>query len=206
VTTGNDYLPLWSKDLAQDTGQFFIAYNTVTINNAESGDITKDKAIGPTRLCMSCHDGTVAPDQHYGSLGGTGTKLTDDNYGGAGIAAGAAGLTNDHPVGIDYGAVAVGPTTGDPDAGAIASAAGQAQDPFIRNPGALYKNNNFQLTISDRLYNGSDGKRYMTCATCHDVHNKKNVYSVAENLGVVANYLVLAPQNNSDLCLSCHIK
>jgi hypothetical protein len=32
------------------------------------------------------------------------------------------------------------------------------------------------------------------------------VYSVAENAGVVANYLVLAPQNNSDLCLSCHIK
>jgi hypothetical protein len=206
ATTGADYLPLWAKDLSQDTGSFFTAYNSSTINNAESGDITKDKAIGPTRLCMSCHDGTVAPDQHYGTVGGTGIKITDDTFGGAGVGSGAAGLTKDHPVGIDYVAVAVGPATGDPTSGNIAAAAGKPQDPFVRNAGALYINNNFGLAISDRLYIASDGKHYMTCATCHDVHNKKNVYSVTENAGVVANYLVLSPQNNSDLCLSCHIK
>jgi hypothetical protein len=44
----------------------------------------------------------------------------------------------------------------------------------------------------------------MTCATCHDVHNKKNLYTTTGTEAV--NYLVLAPQAGSKLCLSCHIK
>jgi len=204
ATTGADYLPLWSKDISQDTATFFTAYNSATINAAELSDASADKAIGPTRLCMSCHDGTVAPDQHYGSTGGTGTKLTGDTFAsGAGVGAGN-GLTNDHPVGFDYPAVAVGPATLAPTVADIA-AAGSTQDPWIRNPSASYLNNNFALTIGDRLYHATDGKAYMTCATCHDVHNRKNSYTVAD-AGQVANYLVLAPQAGSALCLSCHIK
>jgi len=204
ATSGADYLPLWSKDLSQDTMTFYTVYNSSTINAAELRNVDKDKAIGPTRLCMSCHDGTVAPDQHYGSTGGTGTKLTGDTFiSGAGVGA-EGGLSNDHPVGFDYAAVAVGPTTLAPDAAAI-TAAKPTEDPWIRNPAAVYLQNNLNFTIDDRLYPASDGKKYMTCATCHDVHNRKNVYTVAD-AGQVINYLVLAPQAGSALCLTCHIK
>jgi hypothetical protein len=205
ATTGGEYLPLWSR--AQDTKPFNVAYNSSTINATELQNSTSDKAIGPTRLCMSCHDGTIAPDQHYGASAGAAT-LTGDNFSvvgnGAGVGSGAAGLTNDHPVGFDYAAVAIGPDTGKtPDAATLALAANNSNtDPWIRNPNANYLDNALSLKVADRLYIGADGKAYMTCATCHDVHNKKNLYPGTEPI----NYLVLAPQAGSKLCLSCHIK
>jgi cytochrome c553 len=203
--TGGEYLPLWSR--AEDTKPFNVAYNSSTINASALQEATTDKAIGPTRLCMSCHDGTIAPDQHYGASAGA-TALTGDNFSlvgnGAGVGSGAAGLTNDHPVGFDYVAVAIGPETGiAPDLATLQAAANDPNaDAWIRNPNARFLDNTQQLKISDRLYVAANGSAYMTCATCHDVHNKKNVYPGVEPI----NYLVLAPQAGSKLCLSCHIK
>ena len=204
-TTGGDYLPLWSR--AEDAKQFNVAYQSSTINASELHEATSDKAIGPTRLCMSCHDGTIAPDQHYGTSAGA-ALLTEDSFPsigkGSGVGYGTVGLTNDHPVGFDYAAVAAGPQTGDPALAAIQQARDQpTADPWIRNEAALFLGNTLGIAIADRLYL-SNGKSYMTCATCHDVHNKKNLYTAtsAEDL----NYLVLAPQAGSALCLSCHIK
>ena len=57
----NEYYPLWSRTL---DGENFAPYASSTINAI---DWASDVAIGPTRLCMSCHDGTIAVDQHYGS-------------------------------------------------------------------------------------------------------------------------------------------
>jgi hypothetical protein len=202
ATTGADYLPLWSR--ATDSASFTTPYASATIDALELNESTSDKAIGPTRLCMSCHDGTIAPDQHYASNGGA-TVLSGDTFAsGAGVGAGAAGLSNDHPVGFSYTDVAVGPASGNPDAAAIAAAvAAGGQDPWIRQADASYKNNTYQIKVQDRLF-ASGGKSFMTCATCHDVHNKKNLYpgSGAEPV----NYLTLAGQASSDLCLSCHIK
>jgi hypothetical protein len=207
ATTGGEYLPLWSR--AEDTKPFNIAYNSSTINAAGLQEATSDKAIGPTRLCMSCHDGTIAPDQHYGATAGAAT-LNGDNFSavgnGAGVGSGAAGLSNDHPVGFDYPAVAIGPTTGlTPDAATLTAAANDPNtDAWIRNPNAAYLGNTLGLKVADRLYVAANGNAYMTCATCHDVHNKKNLYSTTGDEPV--NYLVLAPQAGSKLCLSCHIK
>ncbi|QEM66779.1 cytochrome C [Geobacter sp. FeAm09] len=202
-TNVSDYLPLWSR--ATDTTVFTTAYASSTINAAELQETTSDKAIGPTRLCMSCHDGTIAPDQHYGNTG-TAAMLTGDNFptlgNGAGVGAGTAGLSNDHPVGFSYTDVAVGPATGSPSASDI-SAATANQDPWIRQASVTYTGNTYNITVQDRLY-FSNGKSYMTCATCHDVHNKKNTYTTTGTEPV--NYLVLAPQKDSALCLTCHIK
>jgi hypothetical protein len=205
ATTGGEYLPLWSR--AEDTKPFNVAYNSSTINASGLQEATSDKAIGPTRLCMSCHDGTIAPDQHYGATAGAAT-LNGDNFSavgnGAGVGSGAAGLTNDHPVGFNYPAVAIGPETGSaPDAATLAAAANDPNtDAWIRNPNAAYLGNTMGLKVADRLYVAANGNAYMTCATCHDVHNKKNTYAGTE----AVNYLVLAPQAGSKLCLSCHIK
>jgi hypothetical protein len=209
ATAGQEYVPLWSR--AEDTKLFNIAYQSSTINASQLQNGTDDKAIGPTRLCMSCHDGTIAPDQHYGATAGA-LVLNGDNFSavgnGAGVGSGAAGLTNDHPVGFDYSYVAIGPenpATITPDAATLAAAAADAnKDAWIRNPAATFIGNKLGLTVGDRLYVAADGKAYMTCATCHDVHNKKNLYDTTGAEPV--NYLVLAPQKDSALCLSCHIK
>ena len=60
------------------------------------------------------------------------------------------------------------------------------------------------IAVSERLYVPSydASKAIMTCATCHDVHNRKNGDDPALGL----NYLVMAPQRDSSLCLTCHIK
>ena len=59
-TNPTNYYPLWSRTLDV---QNFTPYRSATINAI---DWAADIAIGPTRLCMSCHDGTIALDQHYG--------------------------------------------------------------------------------------------------------------------------------------------
>jgi hypothetical protein len=73
-TNPSDYYPLWSRQLDETQ---FTAYQSTTIN---ASDWATDIAIGPTRLCMSCHDGSIAPDQHYG-INGTTNGLTESNAG-----------------------------------------------------------------------------------------------------------------------------
>ncbi|KAB0671468.1 cytochrome C [Oryzomonas sagensis] len=187
----SSYAPLWSR---MDDQQTFVAYQSATFDSTVYS--TGDAAAGPTRLCMTCHDGSIALDQHYGSAN-TGTMLTNDNFGGPGVGVNKD-LSNDHPVGFDYMAIAAG--CGDSN---ICTTAGTATTPdqynYIRkaDQGLTYRDNPANIKVADRLYNGS----IMTCATCHDVHNKKNLQG-AETM----NYLVLAPQKDSALCLTCHIK
>jgi hypothetical protein len=204
-TNPSDYYPLWSRQLDV---QSFTPYASSTINAI---DWAADIAIGPTRLCMSCHDGTIAPDQHYGNIGVVaglsenipGMGVGSTWMGGAGVGAGVAGLSNDHPVGFNYDTVATGPASGNPD-GALINSSGAQEDPWIRQASDLltYEGGPYSIKVADRLFvDPSDGTRYMTCATCHDVHNKKNA-----DLATSPNYLVLAPQKDSALCLTCHIK
>lgn len=49
---------------------------------------------GPSKMCLSCHDGVTALD-NYGGNGGTGIVMT-------GRAALGTDLSNDHPIGIEY--------------------------------------------------------------------------------------------------------
>ncbi len=174
--------PLWSH---QYTGYInnWTPYHSPTLD----ANIT-DPLMGPSRLCMSCHDGVVAADQHYGTAGSL--TLVGDDFGGRAIGAqdtaGNANFSNDHPIGFDYNAVAgKAPATGT-DKG-IWGAVGRA-----------FKGN-AAVTVADTLYQG----QYMTCATCHDVHNKDNAVNVAAS---TRNYFVYAPQDGSQLCLTCHDK
>lgn len=183
------YAPLWSR---MDDTQNFTAYQSATFDATLFG--ATDPAVGPTRLCMTCHDGSIALDQHYGSAN-TGTMLTNDNFGGPGVGVNKD-LSNDHPVGFDYMSIAAGCNTNGCSTPGTATTPDQYN--YIRKAdGGLSYTGNTNIKVADRLYNGS----IMTCATCHDVHNKKNIQG-AETM----NYLVLAPQADSALCLTCHIK
>jgi len=186
ATTGNDYLPLWSHTISQEALQ---PYWSQTIQ----AQITPgDFLMGPSKLCMSCHDGSIAVDQHY-SINGTVT-LSGDNYLQPTVGDyNGTTLTNDHPIGFVYNDVATG----------VADVPGTStditKDNFINQADAtLAFKGNPSITVASRLY---DAAGYMTCATCHDVHNKKNA-----DLTGTQNYLVLAPQSGSQLCLTCHIK
>jgi len=179
-TDGADYLPLWSHDL---TKQNYTKYDSPSM----VADI-QDPLVGPTRLCMSCHDGVVAIDQHYGNVGtvkevaGRAGDIFDSTKSAkkGGIAVGQNGdLSNDHPVGFLYDEVA------------------EKMPDDIYTSGNKFIDNIKNKTIADGLTNG-----YMTCATCHDVHNKDNIADAGNSY----NFFLYAPQKDSKICLSCHNK
>ncbi|GAB4321406.1 MAG: cytochrome C [Candidatus Sumerlaeia bacterium] len=77
--------PLWNHAVTQKTFQL---YNSPTL------DAVPGQPAGASRLCLSCHDGTVAVDSYGGRTGVI--FLSGD------VAVGADELTNDHPVSFTY--------------------------------------------------------------------------------------------------------
>ena len=65
---------------------------------------------------------------------------------------------------------------------------------------------NSNRTIGSVLYEGD----IMTCASCHEVHNKENATQDAPVAGSgvtnAPNYFLYAKEKESLICLSCHIK
>ena len=146
---GITYLPLWNHELSANA-----SYKTY--DQGTSGDDPNDVShklnatnLVPgdvSRLCLSCHDGTVGTNQ-YGfspslSKGGAVPKKL---VGPALIGAGGD-LTNHHPIGFNYADV-------------------QAVDVEIAAPTVLLGSSD----IDSHLWKGN-----MECTTCHDVHNTKN--------------------------------
>ena len=77
--------PLWNHEITTST---FLEYSSGTLDGTVTNDLNTT-----SKLCLSCHDGTVALDSFGGA---TGTELMT---GGALL---STDLTNDHPVSIDY--------------------------------------------------------------------------------------------------------
>jgi len=182
--------PLWNRaSTTFDSG----AYAWKTPANAPITIL--DPLVGPTRLCLSCHDGSIAFDSHNTS-GATAGSVSF----GAGSTRKISDLGATHPVGFMY-------------ADAQSARPGELVDPatgFIASPSASMAANVFDthnragLTysskkIQDALYTGS----IMTCASCHDVHNTVNAKS---DTGLTYNYFLYAREEGSAICLSCHIK
>jgi predicted CXXCH cytochrome family protein len=175
-----DYNPLWSHTF---TSENFIEYISDTLQGYPDNI---NVLSGNSRLCMSCHDGAIAVDQHYSFDGSD--KRTGDSWGQ--IAVGGGGdLTNDHPIGFDY--EVVGGTGNNPG---FVPGAPTGTDKEIRGtttPLLLFPNR----TIGD-LMTPIDGKKVMTCGSCHDVHD---TYTSGE-------FFLVGQQAGSQICLTCHIK
>jgi predicted CXXCH cytochrome family protein len=78
--------PLWNHTLTAST---FTVYASGTMN------ATVGAPDGASKLCLSCHDGTVALDSFGGNTSNTGDKLTgSENLG--------TDLRNDHPISFVY--------------------------------------------------------------------------------------------------------
>lgn len=95
---GSAGAPLWNHTVTSAT---FTLYSSPTLN------ATMGQPVGVSKLCLSCHDGTVAMDSFPG--GSNSHTMTGDAMLGT-------NLSNDHPISFDYNAalVALDPGLKDP--------------------------------------------------------------------------------------------
>jgi predicted CXXCH cytochrome family protein len=131
---------------------------------------------GLSKLCLGCHDGTVAIDS-YGKNTTVGWHFISDAQFGTGSKVIGTDLTNDHPISFVYDA-------------ALVAADGALRDPVTATilPGI----NSVTGTIAAELL---DGTGQVQCTSCHDVHNGQGI-----------NKLLKVNNTGSALCLTCHIK
>jgi len=127
--------PLWNHQVTTAT---FTVYNQSV---SPTLDATVGQPDGASKLCLSCHDGTVALDNFGANIGSNSTNFIDPGHNIG------TNLSDDHPVSFVYDAT-------------LASTDGGLNDPAttnIPNGGTIE---------SELLFNGK-----LQCASCHDVHN-----------------------------------
>jgi hypothetical protein len=195
----DNLVPLWNH--AQTTLPVMSPYAWVAPTNAGI-DINSDPLVGPSRLCMACHDGSTAVDSHgsAASAGNGNTKMTASYTDGLGNTAKRfiTDLTVTHPIGFQYDQAATLRGTSEivPSSNGFISGDVTASANWdTQNRGNLAHTTKL---IKDTLYGG-----FMTCATCHDVHNSVNAKPDA---GHSYNYFLYAKEEGSAICLSCHVK
>ena len=210
---GMNPLPLWGNDITTKSQD---PYQWATPANADALGTPADQLIGPSRLCMTCHDGTLALDAHTsnGTLNNGNFKLT----GSRAIGSDDSLLIKTHPIGFDYvvaktkrnnQTTTVGGVTstyaiqeivdeGEGFATKITASPTQGTYNSVERKGTR--------SIASVLYSGPNGGKIMTCATCHEVHNKENVTQDVAIKGATPNYFLYAKESESLICLSCHVK
>ncbi|WP_428645273.1 cytochrome c3 family protein [Roseibium sp.] len=201
--------PLWNKPASGATYQTYDSTISTTLDGAVLG-------VGSVSIaCLSCHDGTQAMDTvingpgrdnftpggaRIGSLGGTGE--IDDPTGNPNtplnpVANIGTDLTNDHPIGILYGGFDTGSGVSDPDFVTPATASINTVTQWwvdTAEVGAQVGVREKTDMILYRRDNGGTFQPFVECASCHDPHNPVN-----------GTFLRIA-NDNSDVCLACHVK
>lgn len=129
--------PLWNHALSTAT---YTVYGSSTTNAtiAQPGATSK--------LCLSCHDGTVAINSFGGVIGTTFLAAGDKHNL-------STNLTNDHPIGFTYDAALV----------AADGALNATTTAVTIGSGTRTRTGTI---ASNMLYSGK-----LECASCHDVHN-----------------------------------
>lgn len=129
--------PLWNHTASGVASYTVYTNSTLNATTAQPGSVSK--------LCLSCHDGTVAIDS-FGTFAGTATnKIATTSVNNLGGAAGTD-LSNDHPIGFTYNA-------------ALATADGGLVAPASTS----------QVVAGIPLFSGA-----LECASCHAVHDSTN--------------------------------
>lgn len=165
--------PLWNHTLS-------ITDHTGALYSSDTLNASPGLPDGTSKLCLSCHDGSVAVDDFGGRTGPFGYYL------GGNKAIGSDGLTNDHPISFVYEQSRSNGDEGLRD----------SLDPgYSVTVGATKSKSG---TLAAMLLDAS-GK--LQCNSCHDVHNN---YTVGG--GVSGNKLLRITMAGSALCLTCHTK
>lgn len=167
--------PLWSRPASTATYEPYESAQMTALASQLPGQPT-----GASRLCLSCHDGTIAlgrlhgtgPDPVYQgvtyvnrTLPGINASITSDRNSYLGI-----DLKNDHPVSFPYDSNM------------------RSKDVELEDPGLL--------PAEVRLEKGTN---FVQCTTCHDPHRDPNPPA--------SKFLVLPDDaTGTPLCLACHKK
>ena len=197
--------PLWNRSLASQT------YTTYTSSSLDAETIAGQLAqpAGSSKMCLSCHDGTLAISS-VNVLGGqvnvtiplSGAGPGDTMPAGAGLQTGftrnlGTDLSNDHPISMTYD------TT-------LANADGELLDPAavahiaIRSPGAR--------PAVPLEATGSGGEGQVQCGTCHDPHVVDLSVAPTNKFLRLKRFQQATPSGadfdeTSDInCLACHEK
>lgn len=136
--------PLWNHAL---TTQTYTLYSSPTLK------ATIAQPGGNSKLCLSCHDGTIAVNS-FGGVTGTTMISAANNLG--------INLKDDHPIGFTYD-------------GPLATAKGSMYDPAAKTVTIGAAPTKIGTVAALMLYNGK-----MECSSCHDVHN---TFTVGANTG-----------------------
>jgi len=138
---GVEDAPLWNHELTSVSGYF--TYSSPTFDNHGGTTITDPSS--SSKLCLSCHDGTVAIENFGGVT--TGSSMMPAS----GIIGSGGDMTKEHPISFEY-------------TQALADADGGLHDPTITNSG-----------LGSTITNDMLFANKMECASCHDVHNSLGV-------------------------------
>ena len=203
-------VPLWNRTLAlPDSYTTYATLNSATIEGATA-------PVGSVSIaCLSCHDGTQAMDSVLNEPGSGTTNATFGAgvWSGANQTAGQIGaglvtnlgqdLSNDHPIGIQYGGGGITSTT----------PAAATNDPDFATPETVDLNGTqvwwvdsettpngtrekTDMLLYTRSVAGIDGgalQPFVECASCHDPHTSNATFLRTSNDG-------------SAVCLACHNK
>jgi predicted CXXCH cytochrome family protein len=148
ATTADKQDPLWNHTLQALATTYGVYANPGTLNAvpAEIGGVAA--GLAPTSfLCMSCHDGTVAPSSLYNDPNSVAPTAIPAIVGNSNL---GTDLTDDHPINFDY-------------TGALAGA-----------DGGLVTPDSTSSVDAGGLIPLFGGTGSLQCASCHDVHDPTN--------------------------------
>lgn len=171
--------------IAQEVSDRLWSHTLSTASYTLAGDVvlSQEDALDPySRLCMSCHDGTVALDAFAGGAGTAGGFGPESRYNMG------TDLSNDHPVGNE----AVYPLN-DTSGSYQNTVPGRGGAPAVGT--SVPAQGKGQLPLR-RAANGTD--YVVSCGTCHNPHGTGN--------GTLYPSLLRGTNDNSQMCLTCHIK
>jgi hypothetical protein len=191
--------PLWNRDLAA----LPLTYTPYTSNTIDASDITATPG-GSSKLCLSCHDGTlaigavnVANGQADVTIAMQGTEVDGTMPGGpSGELSGftrrlGVDLDNDHPISFTYDAT-------------LATADGE-----LRNPDLVSHIATRVPGVSPAVPLENDK---LECTSCHDPHIRDDTLGYSIKFLRLNRFQILAPSGsgfseaNDQVCLACHDK
>lgn len=196
----NSDAPLWNRELTT------LTYTTYTSASMEA--VTEQPG-GASKLCLSCHDGTLAIGT-VGVLNNVGPvtiAMNGTNAGTIPIGPGeftgytrdlGVDLSNDHPVSFTYDA-------------ALAGYDGELRAPPVIVGGIPVVDNRVLGVVPRPLYPLDSDQ--MQCTTCHDPHTWESDPAKGNHKFLRGNRLQQVQpfggeysQNNDTMCLACHNK
>ena len=132
--------PLWNHQVTAATFQTYTGY-------AMNATVTPGMVDGSSKLCLSCHDGTVALENFGTTTNGTTMMSGTANFG--------SDLTNDHPISFVFDA-------------AVATADGELYNPTTAMSG-------LGGTIDADMLDGSHKLQCSSCHDAHNKGNLGNM-------------------------------